>query len=166
MILPSIINFLLFQTVWFLSLLLEDASLAFSAIVIVLMFYLSAQKKQDAILLLKALPLALLAEFLAVNLGLLEFKTSPFPPWLALLWIALILCINTSMSFLKSLKPWQAFVVCLVFAPASYWAGARFEVLTIEVPLWHFWLAYGALWSVFFTAILFINTKINACIDK
>ena len=96
MILRSITNFVLFQAVWFLSLLLEADSLIFSGLIIVLMFLLSKQKKQDSLLLIKALPLALLLEFIAVKLGLLEFKVYPFPLWLVFLWAALLLSLNTT----------------------------------------------------------------------
>ena len=164
--LHSLINFVLFQVVWFMCLLLEQDSLVFSALVIVLMFYLSAQKKQDALLVLKALPLALLCEFIAVQLGLFEFKVDPFPLWLVFLWIALVLCINTSMSFLTKLKPWQAFCVCLLFAPGSYWAGSRFDVLELWMPLLQFWPLYGALLAATFTLILFINGKIGAFVKQ
>ena len=164
--LHSLINFALFQVVWFLCLLLEQHSLIYSTVIIALMFYLSAQKKQDAFLLLKCLPLALLSEFIAVKFGLIEFKVAPFPLWLVFLWAALLLCINTSMSFLTTLKPWQAFIVCLVFAPGSYWAGARFDVLELGLPLWQFWPLYGALWAATFSVILFINGKIGAFIKQ
>ena len=164
--LHSLINFALFQVVWFMCLLLEQDSLVFSAVVIALMFSLSAQKKQDALLVLKALPLALFCEFIAVKLGLFEFKVDPFPLWLVFLWIALVLCINTSMSFLTKLKPWQAFCVCLLFAPGSYWAGSRFDVLELGMPLWQFWPLYGALWAATFTLILFINGKIGAFVKQ
>ena len=166
MILRSVINFVLFQAVWFLSLLLEADSLLFSGLIIVLMFWLSKQKKQDTLILIKALPLALLLEFIAVKLGLLEFKVYPFPLWLAFLWAALLLSLNTSMIFLSRLKLWKAFLVCLAFTPASYWAGARFEVISLGLPLWQFWLVYGALWSTVFTAIVFINQKIKLFINR
>jgi hypothetical protein len=165
MILHSLINFFLFQAVWFLSLLLEVDSLAFSFGIVVLMFYLSKQKKQDALLVLKALPIALFCEFVAVELGVLEFKAYPFPLWLAFLWIALLLSINTSMAFLTKLKLWQAFLACLVFAPASYWAASRFDVLNLGLPLWQFWVVYGLLWASTFSLILFINRKINLFIN-
>ena len=162
--LHSLINFVLFQAVWFLSLLLEGQSLLFSAGIIVLMFYLSKQKKQDALLLLKALPIALLLEYIAVELGLLSFKVDPFPIWLVLLWAALLLSLNTSMHFLSRLRLWQVFVFCLIFAPASYWAGARFNVINLGLPLWQFWVAYGVIWSAAFTFIVFINQKIKSII--
>lgn len=162
--LHSLINFVLFQAVWFLSLLLEGQSLLFSAVIIGLMFYLSKQKKQDGLLLLKALPIALLLEYITVELGLLSFKVDPFPIWLVLLWAALILSLNTSMHFLSRLRLWQVFVVCLIFAPASYWAGARFNVINLGLPLWQFWVAYGVIWSAAFTFIVFINQKIKSII--
>ncbi|AQP98513.1 hypothetical protein B0W48_01125 [Pseudoalteromonas aliena] len=162
--LHSLINFALFQAVWFLSLLLEANSLIFSGLIVILMFFLSKQKKQDTLLLIKALPLALLLEFIAVKVGLLEFKVYPFPLWLIFLWTALLLSLNTSMFFLSKLKLWQAFLVCLIFAPASYWAGARFGVISFGLPLWQFWLAYGLLWSSVFTLIVFINQKIKSSV--
>ncbi|WP_058375053.1 DUF2878 domain-containing protein [Pseudoalteromonas translucida] len=164
--LHSVINFVLFQAVWFLSLLLESSSVVFSSAIIVLMFYLSKQKKHDALLVLVTLPLALLSEFIAVKSGLLEFKVFPFPAWLALLWLALLLSINTSMRFLTSLKLWQVFIVCLVFAPASYWAGARFEVLNLGLPLLAFWLVYGALWAAVFTLIILANLKLKLLVTR
>lgn len=158
--LPLIINFVFFQTVWFLSLFLEADSLPYTLTIVVLMFALSKQHKHDALILLKGLPIALLGEYIAVNLNLLEFKVWPFPLWLAVLWAALLLCINTSMSFLNGLKFWQAYLVCLAFAPISYYSGAQFGVLTIYKPLWLFWLMYGAIWAAGFTLILVINSKI------
>lgn len=163
--LHSVINFVLFQAVWFLSLLLEGQSIYVTPLVIALMFYLSKQKKHDAILIFKALPLGLLGEYIAVKIGLLEFHSYPFPLWLVFLWASLVLCINSSMSFLTSLKFWQAFLVCLAFAPASYWAGARFGVLNLQFPLIQFWLIYGLIWSSMFTLILFINSKIKPVLN-
>lgn len=125
------------------------------------MFYLSKQRAQDALLVCTGLPLALLTEFIAVKLGLLEFKVYPFPIWLALLWSALLLSLNSSMHFLSKLNFWQIYVVCLLFAPASYWAGARFDVIKLGLALWQFWFVYGLLWSALFTVIVLLNKKIG-----
>lgn len=53
-----------------------------------------------------------------------------------------------------------------MFAPGSYWAGARFDVLELGLPLWQFWPLYGALWAATFSVILFINGKIGAFIKQ
>ena len=130
------------------------------------MFYLSKQKKQDAALVAIGLFIALTFEFFMVYLGLLHFKVAPFPFWLVLLWGALLLCLNTSMQFLNSLPRYLAIVLCGLFAPASYWGGARFEVLTIYEPLWQFWLIYGLAWSLMFNCIMQINHQLAAYIKK
>ncbi|KTF16785.1 DUF2878 domain-containing protein [Pseudoalteromonas sp. H105] len=161
MALRSIINFILFQGVWFMALLLENSALLPISCVLFLMLFLSQQKKQDSLLLVCGLFVALVFEFLMVKFGLLGFKSNPFPFWFVLLWSALILTINTSMQFLTRL-PWQlSLVVCAVFAPASYWAGARFDVITVMQPLWFFWLIYGVSWAVMFNCILALNTFIK-----
>jgi hypothetical protein len=159
--LPLVINFLLFQAIWFLSLLLETQAVIYNALIIGLMLYLSKQLKHDLLLILFALPIVLLAEYAAISFDLIKFNISPFPVWLVSLWIGLLLCVNTSMTFLLSLKLWQVFLVCMLFAPPSYLAGANFNVLYIQQPLWLFWPVYGALWACAFCCVVFINRQLK-----
>ncbi|MDQ9089985.1 DUF2878 domain-containing protein [Pseudoalteromonas haloplanktis] len=160
MILHSVINFALFQSVWFMALFLENSANFLIAAVLILMLWLSKQRKQDSLLLLLGLSIALCFEYIMVQFDLLGFKSNPYPIWLVLLWSALLLTVNTSMQFLTRLPWYLSCVLCTVFAPASYWAGARFEVITIAQPLWFFWLVYGLSWALMFTLIIFANKKI------
>jgi len=159
MTLHSVINFLLFQGVWFLALLFEGQAIPAIVCIIALMLYLSKQRKLDVFVLIIGLLIALCFEFIMVQFGLLEFKAAPFPVWFMLLWSALLLTINTSMQFLTRLPWYLSVVVCTIFAPASYWAGARFEVISIVNPLWFFWLSYGFAWALMFNVIIFVNKK-------
>ncbi|NMR25593.1 DUF2878 domain-containing protein [Pseudoalteromonas sp. NEC-BIFX-2020_015] len=155
----SVINFALFQGVWFMALLLETRAIIPILCVIGLMVYLSKQKKQDLILITFGLVIALTYEYLMVLSGMLYFKQSPFPFWLVLLWCALLLTLNTSMQFLNKLPWFFSLLVCAISAPASYWAGARFGVITIAVPLLQFWLVYGVAWSCMFNLIMYLNKR-------
>ena len=166
MALRSIINFVLFQGVWFLALLLENKALLPTFGIVILMLFLSQQKKQDMFLLVIGLCIALVFEFVMVKFELLGFKTYPFPLWFVLLWSALILTINTSMQFLTRLPWYVSLFVCALFAPASYWAGARFDVITVAQPIWFFWLAYGLSWGVMFNCILVTNKLIKSKINS
>lgn len=145
-----------------MALLLEQKSILPALVCIALMMYLSLQRRQDVFLLVFALPIALTFEWLATALNLLSFKEAPFPFWLVVLWSALLLTVNTSMQFLQKLPWYLAWLLCAVFAPASYFAGARFEVLNIELPLWQFWIMYGAGWASMFLAILILNNRMLA----
>lgn len=149
-----------------MALLLEQDSLLPNALLIALMAYLSKQKKQDGLLVVVGLIIALSFEYFMVYLGLLTFNSTPFPLWLVLLWCALLLCLNTSMHFLNRLPWYLSVLLCAVFAPASYLAGARFEVLVIPLPIWQFWLIYGLAWSVMFNSIMQLNHKIAAYTQK
>ena len=142
-----------------MALLLEDTANLPIAAVLVLMLMLSKQRKQDSLLLVFGLMMALSFEYLMVQLDLLVFKSTPYPVWFILLWSALLLTVNTSMQFLTRLPWYLSVVICAVFAPASYWAGARFEVLSIAQPLWLFWLVYGLGWALMFNCIIFVNKK-------
>lgn len=143
-----------------MALLLENSANLPIAAVLVLMLLLSKQLKQDSLILLVGLSIALGFEYLMVQLGLLGFKSSPYPIWFILLWSALLLTVNTSMQFLTRLPWYLSVAMCAMFAPASYWAGARFEVLSITQPLWLFWLVYGLSWALMFNCIIFVNKKI------
>lgn len=145
-----------------MALLLEQKSILPALVCVALMMYLSLQRRQDVFLLVFALPIALTFEWLATALNLLSFKEAPFPFWLVLLWSAFLLTVNTSMQFLQKLPWYLAWLLCAVFAPASYFAGARFEVLNIELPLWQFWIMYGAGWASMFLAILILNNRMLA----
>ena len=145
-----------------MALLLEQKSILPALVCVALMMYLSLQRRQDVFLLVFALPIALTFEWLATALNLLSFKEAPFPFWLVVLWSALLLTVNTSMQFLQKLPWYLAWFLCAVFAPASYFAGARFEVLNIELPLWQFWIMYGAGWASMFLAILILNNRMLA----
>ncbi|MCQ8880345.1 DUF2878 domain-containing protein [Pseudoalteromonas shioyasakiensis] len=162
MILRSIINFALFQGVWFMALLLEHNSLIPALAVVAVMIFLSTQRRQDIWLILCGLPLALGYEWLASSFNLLAFKESPFPLWLAVLWTALLLTINTSMKFLQKLPWYIGWGVCALFAPASYYAGMRFEVLNTQFAIWQFWLIYGLGWASMFMIIITINKRFLA----
>ncbi len=160
MILRSVINFALFQGVWFMALLFEDNALLPIGIIIGVMFYFSKQIKQDILIVLLGLAISLSFEFLMVQLGWIAFKVYPYPIWFILLWSALLLTINTSMGFLTKLPWFVSVLICTVFAPASYWGGARFDVISIMSPVWHFWLSYGLAWALMFNIILIINKNI------
>ncbi|MBQ4833421.1 DUF2878 domain-containing protein [Pseudoalteromonas sp. MMG010] len=157
----SVINFCLFQAVWFTTLLLEEHAIFISCTVILIMFYLSKQKTQDIILLITALPLAIGLELLSVYFNLITFKTSFIPLWLVLLWAALLLCINSSMALVTRIKPPNAFIICMLFAPLSYLGAANFGAFTLSVATWQFYLVYGFLWASVFCCILQINNKIK-----
>ncbi len=153
---------MLFQGVWFMALFLESNAIIPGLTIVVLMIYLSKQRQQDLCLLLCGLPLALGFEWLASSLNLLSFKVSPFPVWLMILWATLLLTINTSMQFLQTLPWYLAWLVCALCAPASYYAGMRFDVLNTELTICHFWLFYGTGWATMFIAIITINKRFLA----
>ncbi|MBB1293480.1 MAG: hypothetical protein ACJAVX_000591 [Pseudoalteromonas rhizosphaerae] len=158
MTLRSVINFLLFQGVWFLALFLEQRAIIPILLIIILMLCLSQQKQQDMLLLCYGLMISLSFEYLMVEVGFLSFSISPFPLWFILLWCALLLTINTSMQFLHRTPWYLAMLLCAVFAPASYIAGARFGALEVHPVVWQFWLIYGFAWSLMFNFIRMINT--------
>jgi hypothetical protein len=106
----------------------------------------------DFRLLAICLPLGLLMDSAWVQLGLLEFAT-PWPSsqiaplWILLLWVALALVINHSLSAFKH----RLVLIGLIGgigSPMSYFAGSRFGAVEWVAPAWQVVLATGLSWGV------------------
>ena len=106
----------------------------------------------DVRMLLICLPLGLLLDTAWVQLGLLEFAT-PWPSvqiaplWILMLWIALALVINHSLS---AFKQRLALIGLLggIGSPMSYFAGSRFGAVEWLAPAWQVVLATGLSWAL------------------
>lgn len=87
-----------------------------------------------------------------IQLGLLEFAMPwPFaglaPLWIMLLWLALALVINHSMSAFKH-RLLMISVAGAIGSPLSYYAGMRFGAVEWVGPAWQVILAAGLSWAI------------------
>jgi hypothetical protein len=98
------------------------------------------------------LALGLVLDTAWVRLGLLEFAM-PWPSagyaplWIMLLWLALALVINHSMSAFKH-RLLLVGVLGGLGSPMSYFAGSRFGAVEWLAPAWQVVLATGISWAL------------------
>ncbi len=115
-------------------------------------------KRLNLVLALVGSAIGMGIELIAVKTQLINYQGSELLPlWLWVLWIALVLTINNALSKLLTLKAPILLVVFLVCAPPSYLGAANFDVVSISMPWYIFWPAFGALWSVGFYLIVSVN---------
>ena len=93
---------------------------------------------------------------MATALNLVSLKPFPFGWW----YFGLRYAYRNINAFLQKL-PWYLAWLLLLYLHLLNFAGARFEVL-IELPLWQFWIMYGAGWASMFLAILILNNRMLA----
>jgi len=105
---------------------------------------------------LRLLLLCLIAGFvldsLFVQAGILVYAT-PWPSsgvaplWIMLLWVALALVINHSMSAFQN-RLWLLSILGGIGSPMSYFAGSRFGAVEWAAPAWQVILATGLSWAI------------------
>ena len=129
----KLINFIVFQLIWFLSIYGAVAEIELITITLCLIFlavnlFISQNLRADLVLIIQGVLLGFFVDTLLIHLGIISFKSqywslvSPF--WMWVIWAGLMSTIHSSMSWLK-LRWAMAAVLGAIFAPLSYWAGVR-----------------------------------------
>ncbi|TMN35557.1 DUF2878 family protein [Pseudoalteromonas sp. S2755] len=153
-----ITNALLFQSIWFAALFFQADALWFMLVGCLVMLAGHQNKRLNLVLALVGSTIGMGIELIAVKTQLISYQGSELLPlWLWVLWIALVLTVNNALSKLLTLKAPILLVVFLVCAPPSYLGAANFDVVSISMPWYIFWPAFGALWSVGFYLIVSFN---------
>lgn len=152
------INFVIFQLVWWLLVLKGNTALEFGAALILLHFILSPSKICDLKLMLLIAPIGIIIDTGLLLTGVFEFTQFPF--WLGLLWLML------TLTFQHSLTPFRFFSIGLqsllggIFGTLSYFAGAKLNAVMLPLDLPLSLLILFIIWSIFFPLSLFITQRI------
>lgn len=123
----------------------------------------------DVRMLAICLPLGLLMDSAWVQLGLLDFAT-PWPSvhfaplWILLLWVALALVINHSLSAFKQ-RLLLIGVMGGIGSPMSYYAGSRFGAVEWTAPAWQVILATGLSWAIVLPLLFWLARESEVAVD-
>ncbi|WP_048695061.1 DUF2878 domain-containing protein [Catenovulum maritimum] len=162
-------NLICFQACWFLAAIYQHNAVIWMFGLLLIHFLLSHSKRSD----FRLLPIAVLGLFVDQILSIfqiVQFKTSQLdfsvinnlvPIWLALLWIALAISFNHSLAWLNRIKLRYVSLLGLVFGPASYYAGAQFNALTLSVSELNFLITYACIWSVLLPLCTLLASRLN-----
>ncbi len=109
------------------------------------------------------LAIGLLLDSLWIQAGLLAYASpwpweSVAPLWIMLLWVALALVINHSMSAFKN----RLFLIGIlggIGSPMSYFAGARFGAVEWLAPAWQVILAVGSSWALLLPFLFWLTSS-------
>ena len=167
----NLINFVLFQVGWFVTVISVSNQMEYIAIFSVLgvlaaHLYLIAEKLKEFILILAAGLLGFVVDSILISgdlfsasgdLGLKDMA----PLWLVLLWMLFSITINHSLGWLRY-KYLLAALMGAVFAPLAYYVGTNFEVLTFSnnYSSMGVMLIIGFTWAVVTPLMIYVSRSI------
>ena len=140
----KVINFIWFQTIWWLVILMQSASIPYVLALFLLWFVLTPTRKIDGKLMLLVMLVGATIDSLLMYCSVFYFTEDAYvftalsmwmvPLWLVLLWGAFAATLAHSLDTLRS-KPLLAALVGGIFAPLSYLAGANFGAVDLGYSL-------------------------------
>lgn len=151
----NMMNLVMFQGVWWLSILYQNSALWLTVPLLLLHFYLSANPLQDLKLMLKVAGFGFVFDCALTLTGVFQFQQ--FPIWLLLIWCHFAISLRYSLMFTQKLN-WQLNALLGgVFGCLSYLAGARLEAVILPLELFYSALILFSVWLVMFP--MFVNVS-------
>lgn len=153
-----VFNIVVFKTVWLACVIGAAAGQmwlgpAAAAGAIALHLWLSRDWKPEALLVVAAAALGLVAETALIATGLVSFAEPPptvpwlAPLWLVAMWAAFATIMNVSLVFLRG-RAWLGIVLGAALGPLAYDGGAKLGGMTFADPAWAGLAAVGVMWAI------------------
>lgn len=169
MLMPNLLNFILFQIGWFACVLSSANGHPSSGVLIALVIiawhlWRSRRPSRELSLILVAMLIGTVWDSFLVWQSLLDYHSGILVPdtapyWIIIMWGLFATTLNLSLGWLKQ-RLLLAGLLGAIAGPLAYFGGARLDALTMPRPL----LAYLALaigWAVF-TPVL---ARLSRCLD-
>ena len=165
----KLINFLWFQTIWWLVVLYQSTFLVLGLLIAWLIY--SPLRKSDSKIMIAVLLLGTVVDSLLMVTGVFGFERGAWlsggashliiPIWLVCLWAALGGSIQHSLSAFAD-KPLLAMFGGAVFAPLSYFGGQKFGAVTFGYSPLVTGLILAVVWGAVFPACFLLAKKLTA----
>lgn len=149
----NVVNAVLFQIAWFACVIGGAAGTslwgALALAALLTQSLLGSHTARDLSLAGAAVVLGFFLETGWIRTGVLDYQGAELaPPWIVLLWAAVGLSVNHSLSMFKA-RPWLGGLLAGAGAPFSYLGGERLGAITVDEPVQL--LAISAVWLLLFT---------------
>ncbi len=156
-----LINFVLFQAIWLIAILYQQAGAAICLLLLLLHFLLSPTPWLDFRTTACGILFGILLDYSLMLSGMYQFADGRFPLWLACIWIAFVLSLRHSLAWLAP-RPW--FVQALIGAiggTLSYASGARLGAVSFGWPLLPTLVVLAGLWALVTPALFHLIERMS-----
>ena len=164
----KLINLLLFQGVWFLTILGAAAGNGWVGIVglgifLIIHFLTAETAAADFRLAIIAMLLGLITETLLVQLGVFNYQANfPVPgiapAWLLVLWASFALTMNSCINWLQE-RYLLAAVLGAIGGALSYLGGLKLGAASTAMPMWVVLLIMAVIYALVTPGLLFLARK-------
>lgn len=153
-----VFNAAVFQLAW-LACVLGGSWIAGAVTAAVLTLHLNAVRdsRREAVFLAQCAVAGFVCDLALIQLGVMD-TGQPLPPlWLTSLWVLFGTTVGYALKFFHG-----RLMLCvaggLLFAPLSYFGGARLADVRLLEPVWAALLIIGLVWAVVFPALIHLYT--------
>lgn len=164
----TIANAVLFQVGWFICILCGSLWAGiFTLAAITVHFFISRQRREDAIAVLIAIALGVLHDSLLLHSGQIQFAESAYLPplWLVCLWALLGITLNHSLVWIYSRPLWSALLGAIA-APLSYLAGVGLSSAEWSSPLVEVLPIIAILWLIVLPLHRFLSLRVLSYVQR
>ena len=164
----KIINFVLFQLIWFVCILgaainETHAAVAVSLTIILFHFYLTKDKKNELKIVIIASIIGFLFDGFLLKSELVLYANhgwsySITPLWIIILWMGFAITINSSLSWLKK-KLNLSILFGAIGGPLAYLAGEKLGAVTLLTSDTLLVIATG--WAIITPLLILVSNKIS-----
>ena len=151
----NLLNLLMFQAVWWLSILYQNSVLVISLGLLLIHFALSSNRQADLLCMLKVVACGLVIDSTLTLMNVFQFQTTPY--WLALIWCHFALSLRYSLAFAQKLPFYLNAILGGVFGCMSYLAGERFDAVQLPMDYLGSAMILLSIWFVIFP--IFVNVS-------
>lgn len=153
-----ILNALSFQITWPLC-VLGGSWVALAVTIAVVIFHLQIVRdtRREFIFLLQCGVIGFVCDLLLVQGGVMNTSSGLPPVWLTCLWILFGTTVGYPMRIFHG-RLWTSVAAGAVFAPLSYFSGARLAGIPLMKPEWVSLVIVGLLWALVFPLLIHLYT--------
>lgn len=153
-----VINALAFQATWPICVLGGSlVAVVTTAFMLVMHLHQVSDVRRESLFIAQATAIGFLCDLALVSGGVMITGGVLPPLWLTCLWTLFATTIGYPMRFFFG-RFWLSLITGAVFAPISYFAGARLAGVGLMSPEWMALLIIGLMWALAFPLLIHLYT--------
>lgn len=154
----TLFNVLLYQSIWFLSILGGNNGAWFGLLLLCVHLFFSTKKRADLQMMSILFVAGLLIDGTLHQVGFFSFTETgfPIPFWLLVIWLGLAVTPHHSLSWLQK-KPLLAMIFGALGGPIAYWAGVRMGAAHFNWSLLPSLGTLAVVWGLLWPLVMYLS---------
>ena len=161
----KVINFVWFQSIWFLAILFQYEYFWLISLLVIGYFIFVPNRQVEILTVLPVAMVGCMADIVLAVTGVFNFtseiSTLPIPFWLVSLWIGFAATLRHSLGYLQN-RLIIASILGAISGPLSYFAGYRFGAVDFPIGVTETLVILSFVWALIMPASMFFVRRLAA----